>query len=592
MRNVWKQIIALTAALTMLAGLSGIAFAANDEVKMVSASYTQPTVAAGGTVKVEIPLAYSGSDTAKSVSNVVVELLNLDASTFDLAASVITNSSITSLGSADGTKKASFDLVTKGTATAGIKNVQFKVTYTDTAGTANTVANISPASVQINVTADPGSSSSGTVDFGGDEYVQLDASAKVLGARNKESVTFTVPIKSIKSKVYALEIEPIISVDPNVFPFVIDQVSYVNRCANTGGILDANGVYAFQFPFTVNAQASTGAKEIGFTVRYKLDPSSTTFEETSVNMLFNVQPERVSTGGGGSSFRSAPKVIIESFSFSEEKLYAGEPFTLTLKLKNTSEYEMVKNMQMSIVDESNNVLPTNNASNSIFVGSINKNETATVTMALQAVPSAEAKAYTMAVSMAYDGAKTRASYTVSVSIAIPIQQRIRVKFDAPVIYDEAWVGQNTGMAVALYNMGKSTIYNCMIDVEGQGLAMAETYFGGNISSGNTMRADFNIKTDVGGEIDGTVVVSYENVYGDKLEERLPFKLMVNEQPTFPEGVSEGADPMVEGGATENNGGGNGWIGWTAGGVGVAGVGTAAALLIRKRKQHKRELEEL
>lgn len=590
MRNVWKQIIALTAALTMLAGLTGIAFAANDEVTMVSSAYTQPNVVAGETVTVEIPFAYSGSDTAKTVSNVVVQLLNLDTNTFDTAASTMTDNSITSLGSADGTKKASFDLVTKSTATAGAKNVQFKVTYTDSDGAANTVASISPSTVQINVTT--GTSGSGNVNLGGDEYVQLDATAKVLSAYNKDSVTISVPIKSIKGKIYALEIEPVISVDPNVFPFVIDQVSYVNKCANADGSLDTNAMYEFKFPFTVNAQASSGAKEIEYTVRYKLDPSDSSFRETSVNMLFNVRPERVSSGGGGSSFHSAPKVIIDSFSFSTDKVYAGEPFTLSVALKNTSDYEMVKNMQLSIVDDTNTILPTNNASNSIFVGSIDKGKTATVTLALQPVPSAEAKAYTMTVTMSYDGAKTKTSYTPSESIAVPVQQRIRVKIDDPVIYDEAWVGQTTGMAISLYNMGKSTIYNCMVDIAGEGLSMEETYFGGNISSGSTMRADFNVNTQTGGAIDAEVVISYEDVYGEKMEQRLPVNLFVNETQAFPEDVSEGIDPMIQENVNNGASGGNGWIGWTAGGVGVAGIGTAATLLIRKKKQHKRELEEL
>ena len=73
-----------------------------------------------------------------------------------------------------------------------------------------------------------------------------------------------------------------------------------------------------------------------------------------------------------------------------------------------------------------------------------------------------------------------------------------------------WVGQSCALYFALYNMGKAPIYNCMVDVEGEGLAMEETYFGGTVAAGSTMRADFSIIPSVGGDIAGEIVITYED----------------------------------------------------------------------------------
>jgi hypothetical protein len=98
----------------------------------------------------------------------------------------------------------------------------------------------------------------------------------------------------------------------------------------------------------------------------------------------------------------------------------------------------------------------------------------------------------------------------------------------PVIYGDAMIEQSTPVNFSLYNMGKATLYNCMVDVEGGGLRMEESYYGGNISSGNEMRADFNIIPSTAGQIEGKVVITYEDVYGQQTRVEKPFTLNVQE----------------------------------------------------------------
>ena len=280
-----------------------------------------------------------------------------------------------------------------------------------------------------------------------------------------------------------------------------------------------------------------GIKQVDFHVRYTYGGVRT---EETISVYVNVTKGASTGGGGGVTFHSQPKLIVEKYALSTEKLYAGEPFDLTLSLRNTSADEAIKNIQLRMVDETGTVLPAENGSNTLYIKEMEKEGASTVKVTLQAAPDAEAKAYAMALSFSYDGVSSKQAYTTEESITLPIQQRIRIKCDEPLVYDEPWVGQTAAVGVSLYNMGKSSIYNCMVTVEGEGLSMPETYFGGNIASGGTMRAEFDVQTDVAGDIAGEVVISYEDVYGEQMQERLPLQMFVNEQIAI--------DPVLEDGA--------------------------------------------
>ena len=253
-------------------------------------------------------------------------------------------------------------------------------------------------------------------------------------------------------------------------------------------------------------------------------------------------------------------------------------------------------------------IPAENGSNTLYIKEMEKEGASTVKVTLQAAPDAEAKAYAMALSFSYDGVSSKQAYTTEESITLPIQQRIRIKCDEPLVYDEPWVGQTAAVGVSLYNMGKSSIYNCMVTVEGEGLSMPETYFGGNIASGGTMRAEFDVQTDVAGDIAGEVVISYEDVYGEQMQERLPLQMFVNEQiaidPVLEDGAMAGgmedsyADPAMgyaDDGMSGGMGGAEGregiaWYWWA---LAIAAVSAGVVVLgIRRHRQRKKELEAL
>lgn len=415
-----------------------------------------------------------------------------------------------------------------------------------------------------------------------------------------EAISVRIPLLCQRSSVYDLKITPVLSNDIEKFPFDIEAVDYMLTYPNS---LQPGNIVEFTYNFRLSKKATTGVKQVDFNLSYRTGGDTWSgganagkLETATISIFVNVKKGLAPSTGDGEGAGSTPKLIVESYSISSDKIYAGETFDVTITLRNTSSSEDIQNLQIGFKDtqEVAKLVPASGGSNTLYIKKIAKGDSVTEVISLQTAPDTEAKAYTLGLDFSYEGASDNKAYTAGETIAIPILQKIRVKFDDPTIYDsEAWVGQSCGMYVRMYNMGKSSLYNCMIEVEGEGLEMEETYFGGNISSGSTMSADFSVIPSVAGEIQGEVVITYEDVYGEPSEERLPFTLMVNEEVTFDDPMMgmEGMDGMeVYGSGMEESGGGMPWWGWVLCGLGVVALGVGGLMIYRKKRA--RHLEDV
>ena len=419
-----------------------------------------------------------------------------------------------------------------------------------------------------------------------------------------KGVVVRLPLQCLRGNISNVTITPVLSTSLDSFPFEITALDYTQGLS---GHLYSGAIVEFRYSgFKLSEKVTAGVKKVDFTISWLEDWDTTnTRQSMTISIYVNViKGYEESAGPDGTKPVSKPKVILDSYSISTEKIYAGEPFDVTFTLRNTSSEEAVQNIQISLSDtaEVGKLMPANNGSNTLYIAKIGKGETHTETISMQSAPDTEAKAYTLQLDFSYEGASNVASYTATETIAIPILQRIRLKVDEPTVYDDPWVGQSCALYFALYNMGKAPIYNCMVDVEGEGLAMEEKYFGGTVAAGSTMRADFSIIPSVGGDIAGEIVITYEDVYGEQMEERLPLNLFVNEEMPMddpgmmidPEtGMPIGGDPGMGDPGIEVIGGQTGGFPWVWVGVGAAFVAAAAAaIIILLKKKRAKELEDV
>ena len=373
-----------------------------------------------------------------------------------------------------------------------------------------------------------------------------------------------------------------LSTDIEKFPFDIDLVDYNLSYPNS---LYAGAVVEFNYTWRLSKKATVGVKQVDFNVTYRNEDGD--LKTGTVSLFVNVR-KGLSASTDKDATASVPKLIIESYKLSSDKIYAGETFNLEFTVKNTSSETGLQNIQIHIKDaaETATIVPASGGSNTLYISKIAKGESSAQKVALQTAPDAAAKAYTLSVDFSYESADTNAAHTANETIAVPILQKIRLKCDEPTVYDEvSYIDSSTSMSVKMYNMGRSSVYNCAVDVEGEGLKLEESYFGGTLTAGSTLAADISVIPSVAGDISGNIVISYEDVYGEPGEEKLPFTLHV-EDPNA--GMEEDMVSVVEPEPEPSKG--LPWWGWALGAGALGGGGFFGWKKLKKRRERSLEDE--
>ena len=398
-----------------------------------------------------------------------------------------------------------------------------------------------------------------------------------------------LPLTCTNGYVYDLKVTPVLSNDIEKFPFDIDLVDYT---LSYPGSIGRGQVVEFLYHLRLSKKATVGVKQVDFNVTYRNEDGD--LKSGTVSLFVNVR-KGLSPTSDKDTTTSVPKLIIESYKLSSDKIYAGETFDLEFTIKNTSDSTNLQNVQIHIKDagETATIVPASGGSNTLYISKIGKGQSSSQKVSLQTAPDATAKAYTLNVDFSYESASTNAAHTANETIAVPILQKIRLKCDEPTVYDDvSYLDSSTSMSIKMYNMGRSSIYNCIVDVEGNGLKLEESYFGGTLSAGSTLAADISVIPSEAGDIQGTVVISYEDVYGEPGEERLPFTLHVEDPNAGMEGMegTEGdgmggdmADPGMEGGSK-----GFPWWGWVIGAGALGGGGFFGFKKLKKRRARSLE----
>ena len=401
-----------------------------------------------------------------------------------------------------------------------------------------------------------------------------------------------LPLTCTNGYVYDLKVTPVLSNDIEKFPFDIDLVDYT---LSYPGSIGRGQVVEFLYHLRLSKKATVGVKQVDFNVTYRNDEGD--LKSGTVSLFVNVR-KGLSPTSDKDTTTSVPKLIIESYKLSSDKIYAGETFDLEFTIKNTSDSTNLQNVQIHIKDagETATIVPASGGSNTLYISKIGKGQSSSQKVSLQTAPDATAKAYTLNVDFSYESASTNAAHTANETIAVPILQKIRLKCDEPTVYDDvSYLDSSTSMSIKMYNMGRSSVYNCIVDVEGNGLKLEESYFGGTLSAGSTLAADISVIPSEAGDIQGTVVISYEDVYGEPGEERLPFTLHVEDPNAGMENM-EGMEGMggegMEGGMTDPGmeGGSKGfpWGGWVIGAGALGGGGFFGFKKLKKRRARSLE----
>lgn len=221
---------------------------------------------------------------------------------------------------------------------------------------------------------------------------------------------------------------------------------------------------------------------------------------------------------------SRPKLMVSNFYTNVEEVKAGSIFDFTFDILNTNDSIAAKNIKVTVTGASN-AFSVTAGGNSFFVNEIKPQETAPITINLKASAAATTGAYPIQIKIEYEyeGMVATATYSgevVDEEILLQVKENLRPSVEN--IYVGSWdtpmVNQPTVMNFEFYNMGKSTLNNTYVTIEGDFMLSngSNSYYIGNIAAGMPEYIEFDVVPLVEGDAVGKMIIHMEDSNGDEV----------------------------------------------------------------------------
>lgn len=307
-----------------------------------------------------------------------------------------------------------------------------------------------------------------------------------------------------------------------------------------------------------------------------------------------------------SNVKNQPKIMVSYYQLNPQIAQAGKNFDLSFGLYNTNSKNAIYNLKATIEQNlgaqpqnsgGNNAMVSDgsvfspvNQSNSFYVAALYPWNTANKHITMNVLPNAVAGNYVINLSIEYEDADGN-QYKTTEAIGIPVVQRAGVTM-SEVKTDELMVGNPTEMSINIYNTGKDNLNTFMCDVIGKGIKIEnDRKFIGNFNTGTQETFSFTATPTRTGEIEGQIMVSYEDSTGKVHTQTKDFKKEVMEGMPEDMGADMNGEMTGEMGTEDPSMGGGSVLTSPFVWVGLIVILILAAILYKKKKA-KKEDEEL
>lgn len=242
-----------------------------------------------------------------------------------------------------------------------------------------------------------------------------------------------------------------------------------------------------------------------------------------------------STEGDGDSAASgrnpslAPKIRMDSYQFSKDKILCGEKFTAKISLNNTSKTDAIKNMMVTVAPGENVELlgKTDND----YVEELGAGRTCFVSFDFRVNASAPKGQYSIGVTLDYADSKGN-TYNVEESVKVSAEQKVRIGIDPVQVPKEIQLGDTVILQTQAVNLGKGKLYNVRAVLEADGLAPANSAYMGEVEAGTSLSGSLEVVAEglsgdsLYGNTQGKVIFYYEDEMGNEMTEEQTFETSI------------------------------------------------------------------
>lgn len=291
-------------------------------------------------------------------------------------------------------------------------------------------------------------------------------------------------------------------------------IKYMSRYIDIIKLLKKGETKSFSYTFAAADPENEGTFPITATLKTgKGDNEKSKIEITSVT----------TTKGSEKNTGQKPKIIIHDYKVEQGKIIAGQEFDLIVMVKNTSNFMGVKNLKINYSSDDGMFIPVG-AANSFFIPNIKPNGVYTQKIKLKTKRDAEVKMYNMTFKIDYEDINGVSydskgnPYTSEEQIALQINQEIRLSVPEDItVPKEVKMGEGFNLDLEFYNLGKSTLYNLVVNVKGDLDIDTPTHYVGNFEAGKSEIYSGKFTPRKQGKTKATITFSFEDSTGKKHE---------------------------------------------------------------------------
>ena len=407
-------------------------------------------------------------------------------------------------------------------------------------------------------------------------------------ANYSEVMNFDVNVRNTGYKTaYDVRVDMELSEDIAKFPFEINDGNYDRQMGN----MNPDQTVAVPFSMAVREKAKSGYYPIKFKIRYRENENgnfAAPVEDTFYVRVYGKDEDDSLDSEAGENERTKARIIVDSFETDPAEIYAGQDFTLKVRMKNASNSIVASNILFTFESETvsdSPVFTTVNGSNSVVVNSLAPGASDTLTIKFSSSPTAEQRSYTITINEQYDSPEFK-NAKEAVKIAVGLKQEARLNTGTiEVMPDAISVGEESNVMFSINNTGKVMLYNVNAVFEADSIQKNEAYVG-NIEPGKSGNVDTMINGIAPTADDGKVKLSitYEDENGKVSTVEKEIQLMVNEDQSMDESNVDDTwnsdDVQPEPSTTDK-------LKHLAIPVGIVGVVLAAVILVVIRRKKKK-----
>lgn len=361
-------------------------------------------------------------------------------------------------------------------------------------------------------------------------------------ANYSEVMNFDVNVRNTGYKTaYDVRVDMELSEDITKFPFEINDGNYDRQMGN----MNPDQTVAVPFSMAVREKAKSGYYPIKFKIRYRENENgnfAAPIEDTFYVRVNGKDEEDSLNSDAGENERTKARIIVDSFETDPAEIYAGQDFTLKVRMKNASSSITATNILFTFESEAvsdSPVFTTVNGSNSVVVNSLAPGASDTLTMKFSSSPTAEQRSYTITINEQYDSPEFK-NAKEAVKIAVGLKQEARLNTGTiEVMPDAISVGEESNVMFSINNTGKVMLYNVNAVFEADSIQKNEAYVG-NIEPGKSGNVDTMISGIAPTMDDGKVKLSitYEDENGKVSTVEKEIQLMVNDNQSMDDNVDD------------------------------------------------------